>query len=90
MLLSSRLGGRGLAALLPAGTRALAVPRAAGTPPLEPGQRVDLVSGGATVVEGATVLAAEESGVTVAVPTGAAPLVADAVAAGTVTLLLAG
>ena len=48
------------------------------------------MSGGAVVVESATVIAVEDSGITVAVPTAAAPAVAEAVAAGTVTLLLAG
>ena len=90
VLLASRLGPRGLAALLPAGARALAVPRAAGTPPLEPGQRVDLLAGGGVVVEAASVLAVEDSGTTVAVPEATAPTVAEAVAAGAVTLSLAG
>jgi Flp pilus assembly protein CpaB len=90
VVLARRLGARGLAGLLPKGTRALTVPRAAGTPPLERGQRVDLVSGAAVLVEAATVIAVEESGITVALPTAAAPAVAEAVAAGTVTLLLAG
>lgn len=90
VVLASRLGPRGLAALLPAGSRALAVPRAAGTPPLEPGQRVDLLAGGDVVVEAASVLAVDDSGTTVAVPTSAAPDVAEAVAAGAVTLALAG
>lgn len=90
VLLASRLGPRGLAALLPAGTRALAVPRAAGTPPLEPGQRVDLLAGGGPVVTAASVLAVDDSGTTVAVPEAAAPVVAEAIAAGGVTLALAG
>jgi Flp pilus assembly protein CpaB len=90
VLLASRLGPRGLAALLPRGARALAIPRAAGTPPLEPGQRVDLLAGGGTVVTAASVLAVEESGTTVAVPEATAPAVAEAIAAGAVTLALAG
>ena len=90
VLLASRLGPRGLAALLPPGARALAVPRAAGTPPLEPGQRVDLLAAGTVVVAAASVLAVEDSGTTVAVPEDAAPAVAEAVAAGAVTLALAG
>ena len=90
VLLAARLGPRGLAALLPEGSRALAVPRAAGTPPLEPGQRVDLLADGAVVVTAASVLAVEDSGTTVAVPEATAPAVAEAVAAGAVTLALAG
>jgi Flp pilus assembly protein CpaB len=90
VVLSSRLGPRGLAALLPAGRRALAVPRAAGTPPLEPGQRVDLLASGRVVVLAAAVLAVDDSGTTVAVPEDSAPDVAQAIAGGAVTLSLAG
>ena len=90
VVLASRLGPRGLAALLPAGARALAVPRAAGTPPLEPGQRADLLAGGLVVVLSASVLAVDDSGTTVAVPEAAAPAVAEAISAGAVTLSLAG
>ena len=90
VVLASRLGPRGLAALLPPGARALAVPRAAGTPPLEPGQRADLLAGGRVVVPSASVLAVDDSGTTVAVPEPAAPAVAEAISAGTVTLSLAG
>jgi len=90
VVLAARLGPRGLAALLPPGTRALAVPRAAGTPPLEPGQRVDLLASGGIVVDGASVLAVDDSGTTVAVPEEAAPAVAEAIAASAVTLALAG
>ena len=90
VLLAQRLGRRGLAALLPPGGRALAVPRAAGTPPLEPGQRVDLLAAGEVVVTAASVLAVDDSGTTVAVPEPAAPAVAEAIAAGAVTLSLAG
>jgi Flp pilus assembly protein CpaB len=90
VVLAVRLGPRGLAALLPAGARALAVPRAAGTPPLEPGQRTDLLAAGRVVVPAAAVLAVDDSGTTVAVPEAAAPAVAEAIAAGAVTLSLAG
>ena len=90
VLLAARLGPRGLAALLPTGGRALAVPRAAGTPPLEPGQRVDLLAGGGAVVTAASVLAVDDSGTTVAVPEASAGVVAGAIAAGAVTLSLAG
>ena len=90
VVLAARLGPRGLAALLPAGARALAVPRAAGTPPLEPGQRADLLAGGLVVVAAAAVLAVDDSGTTVAVPEPSAPAVAEAIAAGAVTLSLAG
>lgn len=90
VVLGARLGPRGLAAVLPPGGRALAVPRAAGTPPLEPGQRADLLAGGRVVVAAASVLAVDDAGTTVAVPEPAAPAVAEAIAAGTVTLALAG
>lgn len=90
VVLAGRLGPRGLAALLPAGSRALAVPRAAGTPPLEQGQRVDLLASGRLIVAAAAVLAVDDSGTTVALPEPTAPLVAEAIAAGTVTLSLAG
>lgn len=90
VVLTTRLGPRGLAALLPAGARALAIPRAAGTPPLEPGQRADLLAAGRVVVPAASVLAVDDSGTTVAVPEPAAPTVAEAIAAGAVTLSLAG
>jgi len=90
VVLAGRLGPRGLAALLPSGARALAVPRAAGTPPLEPGQRADLLSAGRVVVAAASVLAVDDSGTTVAVPEALAPAVAEAIAGGAVTLSLAG
>lgn len=90
VVLAGRLGPRGLAALLPAGARALAVPAAAGTPPLETGQRVDLLADGGVVVAAASVLAVGDTGTTVAVPEMAAPAVAEAIAAGAVTLSLAG
>ena len=90
VVLAARLGPRGLAALLPAGSRALAVPRAAGTPPLEPGQRADLLAGGSVVVAAAEILAVDDSGTTVAVPAPTAPEVAQAIAAGAVTLSLSG
>lgn len=90
VVLATRLGPRGIAALLPAGARALAVPRAAGTPPLEPGQRVDLLANGGVIVAAASVLAIDDSGTTVAVPEKAAPVLAEAIATGTVTLSLAG
>jgi len=63
---------------------------AAGTPPLEPGQRADLLAGGRVVVPAASVLAVDDSGTTVAVPEAAAPAVAEAISAGAVTLSLAG
>ena len=90
VVLARRLGPRGLAAMLPDGSRALAVPPAAGTPPLEPGQLVDLLAAGAVVVPAAAVLSIDDAGTTVAVPEEAAPAVAEAIAAGTVTLALAG
>ena len=84
------VGRPGLAALLPAGTRGLSIPRADGTPPLERGQRADLVAGGRVVVANALVVHVDEDGATVAVPADVAPAIADVVASGLVVLALAG
>jgi Flp pilus assembly protein CpaB len=100
-------GLSGVAALVPEGHRAIAVPSSvggfgSGAPPLEPGDRVDVLAtfdvtdGGspptAPVAEQVLVVDVDGEGgtVTVAVPTGAAPRVAFAVARATVTLALAG
>lgn len=108
VLLRARLapwGLRGAAALLPAGTRALAVPAGpGGRPPLRPGDRVDVLATferdtepeGArptfAVASGALVVAVDDDDetVTVAVPAADAPRLAFAVAAGSVTLALTG
>lgn len=89
-------GLRGVAALLPEGARALAVPAGpGGRPPLDVGDRVDLLAtlgDGETVVVASSALVlhvdADADTVAVAVPAGEAPTVASAVATGTVTLAL--
>ncbi len=102
-----RLAPAGLsavAALLPAGTRGVAVASSSETVPLQPGDVVDVL---ATVVAGPTdgeafeaptvtvaadvvVVAVEEGAVTVAVPVEETPQVAYAAASGIVTLALVG
>jgi Flp pilus assembly protein CpaB len=101
-VLADRLVGRGssaVAARLPAGTRGVAVPTGSGLP-LEVGDHVDvLATFDGTVADGeptfavarrAVVVHVGEDAVTVAVTEAAAPKVAYALAAGTVTLVLSG
>lgn len=88
------LGSTGVAALLPAGARALAVPAVTGNPSLQRGDRVDVlvtVDGSPTeaVATGAMVLDATPDVVTVAVTADDAPKVAFALSRGVVTLSLA-
>ncbi|MBW3669498.1 MAG: hypothetical protein KY443_09845, partial [Actinobacteria bacterium] len=88
------LGSTGVAALLPAGARALAVPAVTGNPSLQRGDRVDVlvtVDGSPTeaVASGAMVLDVTADVVTVAVTTDDAPKVAFALSRGVVTLSLA-
>jgi Flp pilus assembly protein CpaB len=98
-------GRTGAAALLPTGTRALAVPTGPGTPPLRVGDTVDLLAtydpllfdptatpanADGMVVSGALVIDVSEGAVTVAVDPDDAPDVALALAQGAVTLALAG
>lgn len=88
------LGSSGLAALLPAGARALAVPSVTGNPSLQRGDRVDVlvtIDGSPTeaVASGAMVLDVTPETVTVAVTTEDAPKVAFALSRGVVTLSLA-
>lgn len=108
VVLASKLapeGLRGVAALVPRGRRALAVPADAGGLALRVGNRVDVlatfdVAGDSSaaapaeptfaVAQGALVVDAGEDGVTVAVSPEEAPRVAFALARGTVTLALAG
>ena len=106
VVLASKLapnGLRGVAALVPRGRRALAVPADAGGLALRVGNRVDVLAtfdvagdGPAPeeptfpVAQGAWVVDADEDGVTVAVLPDEAPRVAFALARGTVTLALAG
>ncbi len=93
--------GSATAALVPAGQRAVAVPQGPARPPLDVGDRVDLVasfeldqattdSPTVTVARGAPVLAVDDVAVTVAVPTDDVERVAYALTAGDVTLALAG
>jgi Flp pilus assembly protein CpaB len=106
VLVEERVAPEGLvgaAALLPAGTRALAVPSGPGTPPLRVGDTVDVlgtydpllfepapVEGDGMVVSGALVIDVSDGAVTVAVDPDDASDVAFALAQGAVTLALAG
>jgi Flp pilus assembly protein CpaB len=95
------LGATALAARLPAGTRAVAIPAEPGTtPPLASGDLVDVLVAlapeaagtgppGFTLTERALVIEVSEVAVTVAVPADDAPRVAVALAQGAVTLALA-
>jgi Flp pilus assembly protein CpaB len=100
IVLAHRLTGRStVAARMPAGTRAVAVPSAGGLP-LEVGDRVDVLATFDTgdtaseptlaVAHDALVLAVGEEAATVAVSQSAAPRVAYALAVGTITLVLSG
>lgn len=96
------VGLRGVAAMLPAGTRAMAVPVEPGsTPPLTPGDRVEVIvalppesagSGapGFALLSDALVVAVDEASVTVAVPRASAPRLAVALGLGAVSLALIG
>jgi len=86
-----------LAALVPSGRRAVALPADAPAPALAPGDVVDLVAasdagglGASVVARGATVLAAGDDGVTVAVTDAELPAVVVAVLRGAVVPALAG
>jgi Flp pilus assembly protein CpaB len=95
-----------LAALVPAGDRAVAIPLRPSSLPLQPGDRVDVVAprpaaadrdggagrgGGATVVaRAAPVLRVQSDSVVVAVPQGEREAVAAALAQGTPVLALVG
>lgn len=95
-------GLHGVAAMLPAGTRAVAIPRDPATaPPLAVGDRVDVLVAlppeaagngppGFALAAGAMVVAVDEAAVTVAVERDAAPRVAVALGQGAVTLALVG
>lgn len=95
-LVASRVAPGGLgrvAALVPPGWRAVAVPVSAGfgavAPPLTVGDRVDVLAPD-LVAERAVVVAVDDDAVTVAVPAGDAPGVAEAAATAVVTLALRG
>jgi Flp pilus assembly protein CpaB len=97
----ARDGAGGVAALLPEGTRAVAIPLSDDSaPPLQVGQRVDLVAvlaggGGAApeagaLVAGAPVLHVAERAATVAVEEADVARVAAALALGAVTVVVSG
>jgi len=88
----------GVAALLPEGTRAVAIPADEGdAPPLLVGQRVDVVAVAAddggpaagVIAAGALVVDVAEHAVTIAVDAEAVPRVVSALAAGAIALALA-
>jgi Flp pilus assembly protein CpaB len=91
-----RAGSAGLVALLPPGTRAVAVPRDPATvPPVHVGQRVDVVAvvaGGAAgppalvLARAAPVVSVDDDAVAVAVAPATVPRIAAALAEGAVTL----
>lgn len=99
---TSRLGTAGLgptAALLPAGWRAVGVPRSVASPPLAPGDRVEIVTvaGGPgttaatrVVSTGAEVLVVDDDTITVAVPANEVTAVVGAAAQGLVATVLVG
>jgi hypothetical protein len=90
VVLEQRLAPAGLspaAAMLPAGTRGVAVPVGIAPLPVAIGDRVDVL-GPALLAAGALVVAVTDDAVTVAVPGSAARRVADVVVTGTVTLVL--
>lgn len=82
-------GLSGVAALLPAGARALAVPVVAGNPSVQRGDRVDLLAEADVLARDAVVLDVTAEVVTVAVVADDAPRVAHALSTGVVTLSLA-
>jgi Flp pilus assembly protein CpaB len=96
------LGLRGVAATLPPGARAVAIPVEPGqAPPLTVGDHVDVLVAlapeaagdgppGFVVAAGAVVVAVEDTAVTVAVRSAAAPRIAVALGQGAVTLALIG
>jgi Flp pilus assembly protein CpaB len=90
VITAARLGRAdrsGVAALLPEGTRGVAVPSPDGAVPLQRGDTVDVV-GADLVVAGATVVQVGDGAAVVAVDDADAPAVARAVADGQVSLVL--
>lgn len=92
----SGAGGGGVAALVPAGWRALAVPVGRASVALSVGDEVDLIGTGVdglsseVVAEDALVVAVSDEAVTVALPAPAAASAAGAVSAGGVLVALRG
>ncbi|HVF74796.1 MAG TPA: SAF domain-containing protein [Acidimicrobiales bacterium] len=82
-------GLSGVAALLPAGARALAVPVVAANPSVQRGDRVDLLADSEVIAADAVVLDVNDEVVTIAVVADEAPRVAHALSTGVVTLSLA-
>ena len=97
VVVSSRLapaGLSGVAALVPDGWRAMAVPTSASgfgspAPPLAVGDRVDVLAPDVVAAD-ALVVAIDDTAVTVAVPADDAPALAEALAAAVVTIALVG
>jgi pilus assembly protein CpaB len=90
-LLASKLapdGFRGVAALVPAGGRAVGIPLVDGMPPMRRGDRVDVLAP-SVVAADAVVLDVADTVVTIAVVADDAPRLAEALARGPVTLALA-
>lgn len=90
-------GLHGAAALVPAGSRALAVPSGPSTPHVARGDHVDLLSvvadeaaASSVVAAGALVVEVDDQSLTVAVSEQEAPAVAAALARGTVAVALVG
>jgi Flp pilus assembly protein CpaB len=97
IVVRDRLAPRGLsatAALLPPGSRGVAVPAGQAPLPVEVGDRVDVVAtddtSATTIARDAVVIAVDEAAVTVAVDREDAASVAYAVTAAAVTLVLTG
>jgi len=92
IVLERRLAPAGLsptAALLPPGTRGVAVPQGIAPLPVVVGDRVDVLAPH-VLAEDAVVVAVTDDAVTVAVRSAVAPRLVDAVAVGTVSLALSG
>ena len=84
-----------VAALLPAGTRGVTVPFGETTPPVAPGDRVDLMAAGlgldgTALALDALIVAVDERSVVVAVRAAELPAVAGALVNGTVVVALSG
>ena len=106
VVVGSRLTGGNLSAVaarIPAGRRAVAIPNEPGvTPPLSPGDRVDVIAvvpsaddgggrpPGFALTTGALVVEITDAAITVAVPRDVVPRVSVALGAGVVTLALVG
>lgn len=93
VLVDARVGTGGLspvAARVPAGQRAVAVPTAAAVPPLRVGDLVDVLDGGGVVVAAALVVDVADGAVTLAVAAADAPALAAAASGGSVALALVG